>query len=174
MTRKIDFGALLGAQVSALVEAEADAAERTSEYIEAVGFEKHKDGTLSLRTVCFNMLRRDTDGTVRRHRVRIPALTLVPLPLLTVESAQIDFSARVEELRPRDKGDGKRGSAIAGAAAGARRRRLVTRLARTSRNDTTTKVDLDVSVKLAQSDFPVGIENLLNAADLSVQDESDE
>lgn len=172
MMKAIDFGSLLGAQVTALVEAELEAAESTSQFIEAVGFEKDKDGSLALRMVAFDMVRRDSDGKMRKHTISIPALTLVPLPLLTVESATIDFSARVESVH--DRKDDEDRKLPRRQFPLAKRKRLVTRLARRQQGGAYLEADLNVSVKLAQSPFPLGIERLLNTADLSVQDETDE
>lgn len=172
MMKAIDFGSLLGAQVTGLVEAELEAAESTSQFIEAVGFKKSEDGSLALRMVAFDMVRRDSDGKMRKHTINIPALTLVPLPLLTVESATIDFYARVESVL--DRQDDEQSKLPRRRFATAKRKRLVTRLARSQKAGEHLEADLNVKVKLAQSPFPLGIERLLNTADLSVQDETDE
>ena len=50
--------------------------------------------------------------------------------------------------------------------------KLVTRLARTTQEDSKTTFDMKLKVKIAQSDFPLGIERLINTADLSAEDES--
>jgi hypothetical protein len=167
------FGSLVGAQVAALVEAEAEAARRASELIESVGFERREDGTADLATVSFDMIRRDSDGVERTHTIRIPALTLIPIPLLTIESAQIDFAARVEGLTIAKEEPSLSRSVLTPVdrlrtAAG--RPTLLTTLARTAVNDTETKADLRVTVTLAQSPLPAGIELLLQAAELGVQD----
>lgn len=194
----IDFGSLVGAQLSALIEAEAEGAEVSSEYIENVGFEKdEKTGTLRLRMVTFQMNRRDVDGKVRTHTIQVPVLTLVPIPLLTIEEAEMEFDMHIEEIITEEtKSEGDR-TANRRAAAVARpsparpsasealfnksklssikpRARLVTRLARTTKEDTKTAADLSMKVKIAQSPFPVGIERLINIADLSVEDDTDE
>lgn len=173
MSRAIDFGSLLGAQISALVDAEVSASQRTSEFIEAAGFDRDDNDELVLRTVSFEMQRRDEDGVVRPHRVQIPALTLVPLPLLSIESAQLDFELQVESVtraaEPASPGllAGQLGRVVGP------RHKLVARHARTPAGEKSARADLRVSVKLAQSPFPVGIERLLHVADLSVQDEVD-
>ena len=64
-TSAIDFGTLIGAQLTALIEAEAEGAEKSAEYIENVGFEKQKDGTLRLRMVTFEMARRGAAMTAK-------------------------------------------------------------------------------------------------------------
>lgn len=184
-TSAIDFGTLVGAQLSALIEAEAEAAEKSAEYIENVGFDRQKDGTLRLRMVTFEMPRRDVDGKIRRHTIQVPVLTLVPIPLLTIEEAEMDFDLHVEDIvQEETKSDapqpgtsptirqsliGKSNTSVLTPRA-----RLVTRLARTTKQDTTTAADLSMRVRIAQSPFPLGIERLINTADLAVEDNANE
>ena len=188
-TSAIDFGTLVGAQLSALIEAEAEGAEKSSEYIENVGFEKQKDGTLKLRMVTFEMPRRDVDGKVRKHTIQVPVLTLVPIPLLTIEEAELEFDLHIEDIvheetkaAPTATSNNSgvrptlRESLVAKSALSSiqPRARLVTRMARTTKQDTNTAADLSMKVKIAQSPFPVGIERLINIADLSVEDEAND
>ena len=136
-----------------------------------MGFDRAADGTLVLRTVAFDMQRLDTDGETRVHRINIPVLTLVTIPLLTIEEASLEFELQVEDLtsiKTEDSGDSSR--PVAASFLPISRSKIVTRLARTTRQDTTTKSDLKMTVKIAQSPFPLGIERLLNTADLSVED----
>lgn len=184
-TSAVNFGSLVGAQLTALIEAEVEGAEKTSEYIESVGFEKREDGTMRLRMVTFEMARRDVDGEVRKHLISVPVLTLVPIPLLTIEEADIEFSLQVEDVKKVDTKEKSQPASAALASSGARvaavpimprsaaqpsKVRLLTRLARTTHQDSKVSSDLKVTVKIAQSPFPLGIERLLNTADLSVED----
>jgi|GEM_PF-2991258 hypothetical protein len=176
-SKSVDFGSLVGAQLTALIEAEAEGAEKSSEYIESVGFDKNADGTLSLRTVTFDMRRRDTDGTVRTHSIKIPVITLVPIPLLTIEEANIEFELQIEDMvtastESEDAANSARGS-LGSLFLGKPKKKLLTRLARTTTEKSTTKSDLKMRVKIAQSPFPLGIERLLSTADLSVEDDTD-
>lgn len=178
ITKAVDFGALVGGQLTALVEAEAAAAEASSEYIENVGFTKKPDGTLAPRMVIFEMSRRDTDGKLRVHRIAIPVLTLVPIPILSIAEARIDFDLQIEEVKERDlESRSNRNAPSRSVAANFLRRkktsRLMTRVARTSKERSTTKSDLKMSVLVQQSDLPLGIEKLLSAAELSVDDDTD-
>lgn len=181
----VAFGSFVGAQLTALIEAEIEGAEKTSEFIEQVGFEEQEiDGTkrLVLRTVAFEMDRRNTDGTTHRHTVRIPVLNLVPIPVLSIESADIEFDMQVEaveneaeaaERAPAQPHNARlRAARVREAIAVLPRKRLLTRVSRTRRRNTrtTTHADLRVKIHIAQSAFPLGIERLLEIADLSVAD----
>ena len=178
-TTAINFGSLVGAQVSALIEAEVEGAEKAAEFIEKVGFEQVKEGPQRLRMVTFEMPRRDVDGKVRKHTISIPVLTLVPIPLLTIEEASIEFDLHVESVEQIDTKESVepttttlRRSLLAESPL--QRVRLVTRLARTTHQDTQTTSDLKMKIKIAQSPFPLGIERLINTADLSVGDDPGE
>lgn len=178
----VNFGTLVGAQISALIEAEARGAEKTSEYIDNVGFERQADGKQKLRVVAFDMRRRDNDGVVRTHTISIPVLTLVPIPLLSVEEATIDFDLLVERqsVREEAEADGSSdggGTSLGGAfrpALPLRRIDLLTRLARKSRGETESTSDLKMHVRIGRSPFPAGIEQLLDTANLSTTDETNE
>lgn len=178
IARAIEFGALVGGQLTALIEAEASAAEASSDYIEKVGFQKLEDGTLAPRMVNFEMERRGTDGKIRKHRLKIPVLTLVPIPLLTISEATIDFDLQIEDIKEREveENSDEQSDTRSSISKFLRRKnnaKLITRVARTSREASTTRADLKMSVLIQQSGLPVGIEKLLLAAELSVDDQSD-
>jgi hypothetical protein len=178
-TRAIDFGALIGAQLTAIIEAEAEAAETSAEFIENVGFESGENGSLRLKVVTFEMKRRDADGDVRTHMIQVPVITLVPIPLLTIESATMEFDLRVEDVVRTDTSrDSPRSGAVSirnfvnarlvGSAPP--KARLITRLASTTKTESRTTSDLRMKVSIGQSGFPVGIERMLTVAELSVDD----
>lgn len=179
MDRAIEFGELVGAQVRALIEGELEGAEESWRFIEQVGFRKEKDGNLVLQVVTFDMVRRDTDNQERTHTIQIPILTLVPLPLLTIEEANIDFHLRIDNVkvaskRPESTSE-PRSSDLPQLLPRTSRSTLMTRVARTSSKDGgTVSADMKVTIRLKQSDFPVGIERLVNIADLGLQDNVNE
>jgi len=192
----INFGNLLGAQLTGLIEAEADAARVSAEYIENVGFEKDPStGAMKLRTVTFIMKRRDMDDVIREHLIEIPVLTLVPIPMLTIEEAEVEFDLEVNGIqystspiiaektaplartmaksavRERVIQPSKADKTYAGQVSQkASRTHLMTKLARTTQGDTKVAADLSMKIKIAQSPFPAGIDRLLGIADLSVED----
>lgn len=168
----VDFGALVGAQLAALIDAEASAAERTTEFIERVGFEPREAGApLRVRTVTFSMTRRDVDGEVRAHLIEVPVLSIVPIPLLSIEEANLDFDLQVESIETeKSQSDDSSETIPRSRFFGSVRPKLMTRIARTAQSDTKTRFDLKVSVKVRQSGLPLGIERLLNLADLAVTD----
>lgn len=196
VNNSINFGNLLGAQLTALIEAEADAARVSAEYIENVGFEKDSaTGAMKLRTVTFIMKRRDMDDVIREHMIEIPVLTLVPIPILSIEEAEVEFDLEVNGIQysnspitaqksaplartmtktadqERTFTPVKADKSFAGQVSQkTSRAHLMTKLARTTQGDTNVAADLNMKIKIVQSPFPAGIDRLLGIADLSVED----
>jgi hypothetical protein len=136
---------LIGAPLLALVQAEAQAAQASADFITRVGFDAPPGtqpvastppeprgappsanalpqaaatpaGAASasptpsdlghLRVAEFRFDRYTPDGTARPHVARVPVLSLVPIPLLQIKEAEVDFSIRVVSrvaMAPRHK-----------------------------------------------------------------------
>ena len=181
--RTFDFSSLLSSQVRAIIEADAESAATTADFIEKVGFEPDASGKGmgKLRMVEFTMQRRNDEGGLTTHRIKIPLLSLVPIPILNIEKAEIDFDLQIEDIQEVETSS--TGNASAGSSSGTRNlrgrpaARLKTSFAKKTpanrKSSTTTKQQADLSVKLvmSQSDFPLGIERLINIAELGANDE---
>ncbi|UAA37539.1 DUF2589 domain-containing protein [Paraneptunicella aestuarii] len=172
--RTFDFSSLLSSQVRAIIEADAESAATTADFIEKVGFEKDRNskGMGKLRMVEFTMQRRNDEGGLSTHHVKIPLLSLIPIPMLNIERAEINFDLQIEEIQENTTED-----ANAKNLRGRQASRLRTSFARKtpanrkSSGSTTHQADLSVKLTMSQSDFPLGIERLLNIAELGANDE---
>lgn len=108
----VDFGQLIAGPLEAVVEADFHAAERAAEIIERFGFEHVLTQPASqpavrrrgaeppkalgrLAMVTFDVDRPGPDGEIRPLQVRVPKLSLIPLPLLQVHEANFDFGVRI-------------------------------------------------------------------------------
>lgn len=174
MATALELSQLVGAQVSALIDAEIEASEETWRFIESVGFRRNEKDRLELQMVTFDMVRRDTDGKDRVHTIQIPVLTLVPLPLLTIEEANIEFDLNVVDVKEVETKPPPKTKNGLPRLIDRKRHSLVTNLARTTKQDAQTAADLKVSVRMGQSDLPSGLQQLLGAADLGVRDDSND
>ena len=90
MLQKIDFGSLLGAPLTACVEAQAQAASATGRYIEETGFVRDSDYNLQALFLSFDFT---MDG--RRKRITVPLISVVPLPYLQIDNVDIRFATDV-------------------------------------------------------------------------------
>jgi hypothetical protein len=93
----LDYGALIGGPLSACVDAQADAAMTTVDFIQNVGFDE--DG--EIRTVSFEF---DTtvNGTDVHNVLTVPFLTIIPIPVLEIEICEINFSAKLGSTTTRN------------------------------------------------------------------------
>ncbi len=200
MAREVDesealnLSQLIGAPLQALVQAEVQAAQATAEFVERVGFEKQpgkeKDpkAVADLRITSFRQQRAGPDGKLHTYNVDIPVLSLVPIPLMQIKSAELDFAIRILETRPTGKPDtlleratgGKGDSETESAADGGEALRnfltapRVEMKAELGRGEggasgaRRTEAQIRVKVNIEQADIPAGILKLLNLMDQSV------
>lgn len=169
-----DFSGILAAHVRALIEAEAESAATTAEFIQQVGFEQDSKNPnrRQVRMMSFQLPRRNNEGGVSLHQIEIPLLSLLPVPLLTIEKAELNFDLTIEDIIQSDN------SKDPNSVAPKKSPRLLTSIARKTpvkadQNTGSNKsnVDLTVKITLSQGDFPLGLEKLLQLADLSSLDQ---
>jgi hypothetical protein len=97
---------LIAAPLEALVRAQALAARTTVEFVEQVGFEQGEDGVSRARMLDFEYVhpRVDPDDPGNMVdtpvRVRVPALSLLPVPHVVVDEATVDLHLRVVGQQP--------------------------------------------------------------------------
>lgn len=104
-----DLGELISAPVTALLEADYQSARRVIDLIQHFGFEPPEESGGDaeatdeagfprrfgkMRTVSF-VVRRQQGAKSVPYVIRVPLLSLVPLPLLQIKEADFDFSVRV-------------------------------------------------------------------------------
>ena len=96
----IPYGTLIGAPMTAAVEAQALAAQSSIDFIRSIGFESDGDDTAfgPVRQVAFTYSQRNTeDGTDRTVTLNVPLLTVVPIPYLRIDELTIDFTSKITE-----------------------------------------------------------------------------
>lgn len=96
----IPYGTLIGAPMTAAVEAQALAAQSSINFIQSVGFESQsEDGKFgAVRQVEFTYKHRDVEsGTDRTVTLNVPLLTIVPIPYLRIDDMTIDFTSKITE-----------------------------------------------------------------------------
>ena len=174
-TTAYSLGSILGAQLRSVLEAETDNAESIAEFITSVGFEKKEgvNGLGDLRMIEFDMLRRNEQGEHVTHTIKIPLLSILPIPMLSIEQADFEFDLKIHDVVKKDGGQQdnivKKPLSKKIVASFARTRRK-----RTTDNKTTSERTLDsnmsIKVSVVQTDFPLGVEKILNLSELGIQD----
>lgn len=89
----INFSAMLGRPLTAVIDAQAAAALSTVDFINEVGL--NDDGTV--KNVSFQYLK-DVDGVNSLVTLTTPLLTIVPIPFLRVAETTIDFNAKISSV----------------------------------------------------------------------------
>lgn len=96
----IPYGTLIGAPMTAAVEAQALAAQSSVDFIRTIGFENEDDTSTfgPVRQVEFTFIRKDTDSdTDSEATLKVPLLTIVPIPYLRIDDMTIDFTSKITE-----------------------------------------------------------------------------
>lgn len=89
---------IIGAPLLALVQAETQAAQATSNFIQQVGFYDDEDGISRLKVVTFRYSRIGVDGNPVEFTVEIPVLSIVPIPTIEIKEATLDFAVEINEV----------------------------------------------------------------------------
>jgi len=133
LLRVLDLGEIFAMPLNALIDADVYAAETFVNFVKEFGFERDLggdsgDGFGKLRMVRFTYRRPMRDGVVHTFHTEIPWLSLVPLPNLSIETADLSFAVDILGCTE----TAGNGSALAGGAATATGGRLA-RAARAQR-----------------------------------------
>ena len=99
-THSMPLHQLIGAPLLAMVQGQAQAAQATAEFIERIGLEWNEDGTANrLRMVSFGYEKPDSDGNMRKFKIEIPLLSLVPIPAIQIKNGELDFSIKINDIK---------------------------------------------------------------------------
>lgn len=145
---KMNFGALLGAPLKACVDAQAQAATATSDYIDRVCF-KYNPQTNVYETETISFTYTTDEG---EKRITVPLISVMPIPYIQIRHVDLKFAADVSVS------DGQ----------------LVAKVATENNSDkakkeeneemtTDFKSDLkvDINIKASSADMPMGVARLL-------------
>lgn len=163
----LSLAQLIGAPIHALIEAEAQAAMATANFIRNVGFiqtSQQNVGELGeLQMARFRRQRRNAQGEEETIEVEIPLLTLLPIPALQIRDAELEYTVKIldTELTRSESPEAQRAMALGLKDAPATLRAT---LARDTRNEQRRSLDmlLKMKVNIEQSDMPAGLAKLLN------------
>lgn len=169
--RSLPLLQLIGSPIVALIKAEAMAARASAEFIESVGFVKQledleKNTYGRLRTVTFSYTKQDVNGGEVREEIELPLLSLLPIPLLQIKDAQLSFNLKVVETIT--EGFTQRAS-VSGFDSRLTEAPVslmaVYKPVSNTADSTKSEADMKVSVNLAQSDIPAGLQRLFQIMD---------
>ena len=165
---------LLSAPLVAMIQADAQAARATVEFIEAVGFVAPEPGAGEdrepgrLRMAHFRYQKLDENNDLKEFVVSVPLLALVPIPSLQIKQARVSLLARITDVAA------EKPAAEPAAPAGgipARRLRIFAKPVASSGakgREVRASFDLEVQISLGQADLPAGMEKVFNVLDQAI------
>lgn len=181
---------LIGAPLLAIIQAEVQAAQASADFIRRVGFDTGRKvvdsqdasslqdgGELGpLRIAKFSQTRIGADGKPRDVTIQIPVLSLFPIPLLQVKTADFDFGVRILSRVPLE-GQKAEDAKVVGASGKLKPedflspgrvelKGAVSRHADSSK--TSSEMHMKVRIHMDQADVPAGLLTLLNLMGQSV------
>ncbi len=170
----IDFGAMIGGPLNAIVEAQAKSAMTTVDFVRNVGFESTESpgGFGKARMVEFEYTRNvydpDTNETTEvPTTVKLPLLVLLPIPFIRVDYGEIDFNVKITSM---DRSQTSEDTSASGTldvefnyfCVSAKMSVSASYQKKTSSESQMEKTyQLGVKVRVVQDDLPAGMERVL-------------
>jgi|GEM_PF-1048301 len=177
----LDFGAMIGGPLTAVVKAQAQAALSTATFIKQVGFE-HDPSTHAITkamNVDFVYDKPLPGGGKQESKLSVPLLTILPIPFIQVDVAEINFNAKLlsvthNDLMSQDKSDvhfqSKTGGYFNWYASASLKANYSHQSQRTEKSQTKDTYGLTVHVKASQAEIPAGMDKVLNILEALIEE----
>lgn len=171
----IPFGQIVAGPLLAMIEGETLAAQATTEFIEKAGFIKNTgepDNFGRLRTVSFSYIKRNFDGQLEEATLTVPLLSLIPIPLLQIQKARIEFGLDLTTQPRQSETPGKTGKTIASALPSktVNTYGMVKSLPNGNTSDVRSQMQMKVQIEVGPSDIPAGLSKLFQVFDTVVDE----
>lgn len=152
LLQELDFNRILGAPLSACVNAQEEAAQATLQYLNEVEFTQTGDDDSSLEPVTVSFYF-ESAGQV--HRIVMPLLLIVPVPYLQIDRVDLTFQATVTESRMNH--DTRKLSLKAKYSAPGDSAEV----SKETKAEYMNKRCIDINLSVTSADMPMGISKLL-------------
>lgn len=152
LLQELDFNRILGAPLSACVNAQEEAAQATLQYLNEVVFTQAGDDDSCLEPVTVSFYF-ESAGQV--HRIVMPLLLIVPIPYLQIDRVDLTFQATVTESRMNH--DTRKLSLKAKYSAPGDSAEV----SKETKAEYMNKRCIDINLSVTSADMPMGISKLL-------------
>lgn len=162
--KMINFSELIAAPLSAAIEADAEAAQKTAEFIQKYGFTQSADGSSGLKMVTFGYQRVNAQtGAEETVEVQVPVLSLVPIPLLQVKNIEFKFAIEMQFSEQTKTSSGQKpASEEPGSDRPAFKAKLSPNQGDSSSNSNkSVSSNMSINVVMQRADMPAGLINLM-------------
>lgn len=165
----VDFASMIGGSLVAVIQAQSQAAQATLNFIKNVGFEGNRTASIPFQ---YKKMIPQPDGTTtaQSFEVSVPILSLLPVPFVRVQEAEIEFRAKVVGLFSGAQQSGDESLAPSkdpGQNSGSRVQPAEMRVSFSNRqrsklgSDTSSSYSMHIRLRAVQDDVPTGLERLL-------------
>ena len=102
----LDFESMIGGPLSAVIKAQAQSAITSVDFIKAVGFDGNEPAMVSFQykkpvetTTTDNQGNTTTSTEIKDFELKVPLLSMLPVPFIRVEETTIDFNAKITAVQ---------------------------------------------------------------------------
>lgn len=173
----IPFGSIIGGPLKACIDAQAQAAQTTWDFIRQVGLSEDENGNVKAINVQFEYI-----NGGRRMMLNIPLLTIVPIPYIAIDEIDINFKASISASSSQSSEKTKSLAVDSGVKAKASVRALFVKASAEMHCNVSSKKDskatqeskysveytMDVHVHAGQDGMPAGMAKVLEILNSSV------
>lgn len=173
----IPFGSVIGGPLKACIDAQAQAAQTTWDFIRQVGLTEDENGNVRAINVQFEYI-----NGGRRMMLNIPLLTIVPIPYIAIDEIDINFKASISASSSQSSEKSKSLAVDSGVKAKASVRALFVKASAEMHCNVSSKKDskatqeskysveytMDVHVHAGQDGMPAGMAKVLEILNSSV------
>lgn len=158
----LTLGQIVGEMLSALVRAQAQAAQTTVDFINSVGFTPASGGVASsLRTIQFRYQKPDENQTPAEFVVEIPLLGMVDIPLICIRNATLKLDYEIATATEEDaKGPDGKPTKVA---------RLKGRVL-SGRTSPSERATISLSIDVGKAESPPGLSKALDILELAAKE----
>lgn len=171
----LDFANLIGGPLNAVVEAQAKSAITTANFIKEIGFTR--DGKVV--NVDFTYNRKNDNGSDQEFTLTLPFISMLPVPYITINSAEIEFNAKITSTTE-SKTDSNFSQQVEASAGGnywfvsAKVTSKTAYQKSTSSSDREERTfDMRVRVEARNQDMPAGTERILTLLENTIEEKTD-
>lgn len=182
----LNFSNIIGGALNAVVEAQAQSAKTSVDFIRNVGFTQTQDGTPGDPVyVNFKYPKEISPATEGKAAVyqdmelKVPILTIMPIPFIRVANAEIDLNVKINSISSTESSeeDNKSASVDAsvgykgwGVTANVKINASVSHQKKTSSSDKVEKeYSLHINVRAIQDEIPAGMSRVLDILEAGIQ-----
>jgi len=170
----IPFSAIIGGPLKAAIEGQAMAAKSTIDFIEQVAFERKNDvnEVVYVEFMYTRNLTGGGGGSKNDITLKVPLITLVPIPFIRIEELNVAFKANIfmeeaseQSVTKAREGSfgGKAGGLLSlfkiGFSGGYSSKKDSTE---SSKSKYSVEYTLDINMHATQDDMPAGMQKMLN------------